>query len=236
MSQNLNEEKTITAEELVKKIIKGNPRFKWLKDDLPKNYTINDVKDALDDAGYSKEYSKYIKEGEEINEGKTQIKRKYGEHGAINVYERGPIRNKIIEFVKHKFVTETELKEFVQKLAEERGSDFDANKWFKRNERYFESFQNRGQQVYTLSKFGKRIYEFIVKKQNQKQVNESIGLFKSEMINENKEVNEALNQGKASELANMILNKLVDMEILKPKDKSVEAIEAVTASILNYRG
>lgn len=173
---------------------------------------------------------------QEINEAKTQIKRKYGEHTAINVYERGPIRNKIIEFVKHKFVTETELKEFVQKLAEERGSDFDANKWFKRNERYFESFQNRGQQVYTLSKFGKRIYEFIVKKQNQKQVNESIGLFKSEMINENKEVNEALNQGKASELANMILNKLVDMEILKPKDKSVEAIEAVTASILNYRG
>jgi hypothetical protein len=39
-----------------------------LKDDLPKNYTINDVKDALDDAGYSTEYSKYIKEGEAMNE------------------------------------------------------------------------------------------------------------------------------------------------------------------------
>jgi hypothetical protein len=61
-------EKEITAEELVKKIIKGNSRFKWLNDDLPKNYTLDDVKNALDDAGYSKEYTKYIKEGEEVNE------------------------------------------------------------------------------------------------------------------------------------------------------------------------
>jgi hypothetical protein len=182
MSQNLNEEKTITAEELVKKIIRGNPRFKWLKDDLPKNYTINDVKDALNDAGYSKEYSKYIKEGEEINEGKTQIKRKYGEHGAINVYERGPIRNRIIEFVKNKFVTETELKDFVKSLIEERGVEFNSNQWFARNKKYFESFENRGQQVWTLSKYGKRVYEYIVKKGSQKQINESIGLFKSEII------------------------------------------------------
>lgn len=61
-------EKEITAEELVKKIIKGNSRFKWLNDDLPKNYTLDDVKNALDDAGYGKEYDKYIKEGEEVNE------------------------------------------------------------------------------------------------------------------------------------------------------------------------
>ena len=56
------------AENLVKKIIKGNSRFKWLNDDLPKNYTLDDVKTALDDAGYGKEYDKYIKEGEEVNE------------------------------------------------------------------------------------------------------------------------------------------------------------------------
>lgn len=115
---------------------------------------------------------------QDLNEGTHQIKRKYGEHGAINVYERGPIRNKIIEFVKNKHVTETELKDYVKQLAEERGAEFDSNKWFKRNERYFEAYQNRGQQVYTLSKFGHRVYEYIVKKQNQKQINESIGLFK----------------------------------------------------------
>ena len=115
---------------------------------------------------------------ENLNEGTHQIKRKYAEHGAINVYERGPIRNKIIEFVKNKHVTESELKDYVKKLAEDRGADFDSNKWFKRNERYFESYQNRGQQVYTLSKFGQRVYEYIVKAQAQKQINESIGLFK----------------------------------------------------------
>jgi hypothetical protein len=64
-------EKEITAEELVKKIIKGNSRFKWLNDDLPKNYTLDDVKNTLDDAGYGKEYDKYIKEGEEVNEGRS---------------------------------------------------------------------------------------------------------------------------------------------------------------------
>jgi hypothetical protein len=124
----------------------------------------------------------------EINEGKTQIKRKYGEHSAINVYERGPIRNKIIEFVKNKHVTEAELKEYVKRLAEERGSEFDANKWFKRNERYFESYHNRGQNVFTLSKYGNRVYEYIVKKENQKQINESVGLFK---INESDEIVES---------------------------------------------
>ena len=115
---------------------------------------------------------------QDLNEGTHQIKRKYADHGAINVYERGPIRNKIIEFVKNKHVTESELKDYVKKLAEDRGANFDSNKWFKKNEKYFESLQNRGQQVYTLSKFGQRVYEYIVKAQAQKQINESVGLFK----------------------------------------------------------
>ncbi len=70
--EEVNEAKEITAEELVKKIVKGNSRFKWLNDDLPKNYTLDDVKTALDDAGYGKEYDKYIKENDEdVNEGRS---------------------------------------------------------------------------------------------------------------------------------------------------------------------
>jgi hypothetical protein len=143
------------------------------------NVTINV---ASDKPGYQ---NSIVFESEEINEGKTQIKRKYGEHGAINVYERGPIRNRIIEFVKNKFVTEVELKDFVKSLIEERGVEFNSNQWFARNKKYFESFENRGQQVWTLSKYGKRVYEYIVKKGSQKQINESVGLFKFESdINE----------------------------------------------------
>ena len=148
---------------------------------------------ASDKPGYQKSI---VFESEEINEGKTQIKRKYGEHGAINVYERGPIRNRIIEFVKNKFVTEVELKDFVKSLIEERGVEFNSNQWFTRNKKYFESFENRGQQVWTLSKYGKRVYEYIVKKGSQKQINESIGLFKSESINESS-INEAVKRSAA---------------------------------------
>lgn len=61
-------EANISPEELVKKILRKNPRFKWLKDDLPKNYTLDDVKNALYDAGYGQEYDRFVKEGKEVNE------------------------------------------------------------------------------------------------------------------------------------------------------------------------
>jgi hypothetical protein len=152
-------------------------------------FPVSDQRDAdATEKDLDKEFTKLGANARFVLEGKTQIKRKYREHSAINVYERGPIRNKIIEFVKSKHVTEAELKEYVKRLAEERGSEFDANKWFKRNERYFESYHNRGQNVFTLSKYGNRVYEYIVKKENQKQINESVGLFK---INESDEIVES---------------------------------------------
>jgi hypothetical protein len=55
------------AEALVKMIIKSNPRFKWLKTDLPNNYTLADVEEILNSNGYGQEYDKHIgniKEGE----------------------------------------------------------------------------------------------------------------------------------------------------------------------------
>lgn len=49
------------AEALVKMIIKSNPRFKWLKTDLPNNYTLADVEEILNSNGYGQEYDKHIK-------------------------------------------------------------------------------------------------------------------------------------------------------------------------------
>lgn len=122
-------------------------------------------------------------DGFQINEAREQIKRKYGEYSSIRVNETAPIRNEIIRFVNKRFVTEEELKMFLTKLSEDRGKDLDARQWFSRNERYFESFQNRGQQVWTLSKFGKRVYEFIKRNDSSTgKINESIGLFKSSLF------------------------------------------------------
>lgn len=127
---------------------------------------------------------------ENLNEGRTQIKRKYAEHSHIHVNEKAPIRNKVIEFVGKRFVTEDEMKAFLTQLTEERGKEFDQRQWFNNNKHYFESFENRGQKVWTLSKFGKRVLENVIKGSQQKQmVKESIGLFKSEIF---ESMNEAI--------------------------------------------
>jgi hypothetical protein len=115
---------------------------------------------------------------------RTQIKRKYGEYSNIRVNEKAPVRNKVVQFVGKRFVTEEEMKTFLTQLTEERGKDLDVNKWFGRNSRYFEKFENRGQKVLTLSKYGKRVLEMIRKSENKANLNESssIGLFKSEIF------------------------------------------------------
>jgi len=130
----------------------------------------------------------YIKESE-VNEGRAQIKRKYGEHGAIRVNSEAPIRNSILEFVGKRFVTEEEMKAHLTKLSEDRGSAVDQTKWFSRNMKYFESFENRGAKVWTLSKYGKRVLENIIKsKQEKTMIKESIGLFKFDSVNESIDV------------------------------------------------
>jgi hypothetical protein len=130
------------------------------------------------------EYVKSWNESE-VNEGRSQIKRKYGEYGAIRVNSEAPVRNSILEFVGKRFVTRTELDSHLTQLTEDRGKAIDQNAWFKRNERYFESFTNRGQEVWTLSKYGKRVLENIIKsKQEKTMIKESIGLFKFTTVNE----------------------------------------------------
>jgi hypothetical protein len=110
---------------------------------------------------------------------RVQIKRKYSSYEAFRVNREAPIRNRVVEFVGKRFITEDELKNFLTKLEEERGNAIDDRKWFSRNQKYFESFKNRGQQVWTLSKYGKRVLEYIVKEKSQRQIiKESLGLFK----------------------------------------------------------
>lgn len=129
-----------------------------------------------------------LEETNEVNEGRSQIKRKYGEHGAIRVNSEAPIRNSILEFVGKRFVTKNELDSHLTQLSEDRGKAVDQSKWFSRNMRYFESFTNRGSEVWTLSKYGKRVLENILKAKQEKQeksmIKESIGLFKFDSVNE----------------------------------------------------
>jgi hypothetical protein len=121
---------------------------------------------------------------ENLNEGRTQIKRQYGQYSKIKVNEKAPVRNRVIGFVGKRFVTEEEMKNFLSKMNEETGKSFDDKKWFGRNQRYFESFENRGQKVITLSKYGKRVLEMIGKTTQKQSINESIGLFKNIKLNE----------------------------------------------------
>lgn len=154
---------------------------------------------------------------------RTQIKRKYGEYANVRVNEKAPVRNKVVQFVGKRFVTEEEMKSFLTGLTEERGKDLDANKWFGRNGRYFEFFENRGQKVLTLSKYGKRVLEMIRKSEAKANLNESIniGLFKSEIFESVKpevvyefefteeeiaEAEKALNEGTLAKKAGRDLN------------------------------
>ena len=98
---------------------------------------------------------------------RSQIKRQYGQYSKIRVNEKAPLRNTILNFVGNRFITDDEMQIQLTKMSEEIGKEFDQRTWFKNNKRYFESFENRGQTVWTLSKYGKRVFEFINKpKQN----------------------------------------------------------------------
>ena len=64
----VNEGNQSTAKKLVAKLIKGNPKFNWLKKDLPKDYTLEDVEEILNKYGYGQEYERNLDESEEFNE------------------------------------------------------------------------------------------------------------------------------------------------------------------------
>ncbi len=178
---------------------------------------------------------------------RTQIKRKYGEYANVRVNEKAPVRNKVVQFVGKRFVTEEEMKAFLTGLTEERGKDLDANKWFGRNGRYFEFFENRGQKVLTLSKYGKRVLEMIRKSEAKANLNEStnIGLFKSEIFESIKQevvyafefseediaaAEKAMNEGKLAGVAHSKLG--VYLGELEPEGKEWEELYDAIAKTL----
>ena len=113
----------------------------------------------------------------ELNE-RVQIKRQYGSHSAHHVNSVAPVRNSIIKFVGDGTVTEKEMKEFLSKLEEDRGNTINQNDWFDRNSRYFKSTTNENGKTWSLSKFGQRVLERIIKEKEKNVMNEQVGLFK----------------------------------------------------------
>jgi hypothetical protein len=161
-----------------------------------------------------------------VNESRSQIKRQYGQYAKIRVNEAAPIRNRILNFVGNRFVTEEEMKSQLTKITEEVGKDFDQRTWFKNNKRYFESFENRGQSVWTLSKYGKRVFEFINKpKQNIIMENKSVGLFKNSLFES------TLNEGALAMKASKELEG-VDVFIEEFEDKEVKDLHIGICDLL----
>lgn len=110
----------------------------------------------------------------DLNE-KIQIKRKYGVYDSVKVNSSAPIRDSVISFVGNRHVTEEELKNHLNKLSENKGSVTSGIKWLSKNSKYFESVNNRGQKTLILSKYGKRILEFI----NSRKLNESDSIYEN---------------------------------------------------------
>lgn len=145
-----------------------NPQYRDQITKLADSMTTKQLKDYAETKHSEMEEEEY----EQMSESRTQIKRKYGDYTPIKVNEKAPIRNRVIEFVGKRFVTEEEMKNFLTQLSEDKGNQIDQRLWFKRNMKFFESFENRGQKVWTLSKYGKRVLEMI-KGISRKQLNES---------------------------------------------------------------
>lgn len=112
---------------------------------------------------------------ENISE-RVQIKRKWGQYEASLVNSTTPIRDKMIQWVGERRITEEELKQYLSSIQEERGKTPD-NSWFTKNSRFFEQANHRGQDVYVLSKYGKRVLEAIKRGETEKvkrQLNENM--------------------------------------------------------------
>jgi len=111
----------------------------------------------------------------ELNEGRHQVKRKYGDHGRIRINENGAkVRETIVKFVGKNYVTEEDLHNHLIRLEEDRGGvKVNKAKWFARNQKLFTTFEKKGTTYYSLSKYGMRVLELINSKTVKKALNES---------------------------------------------------------------
>ena len=113
---------------------------------------------------------------QELNEGRHQVKRKYGDYNRIRVNENGAhVRDTIIKYVGKNYVTEEDLHNHLIRHEEDRGgAKVNKATWFKRNQKFFTTFEKKGTSYYSLSKYGQRVYEMILKRDTlPKEINES---------------------------------------------------------------
>ena len=112
---------------------------------------------------------------ESLNEGRHQVKRRYGTHGRIRVNENGAkVRETIIKYIGKNYVTEEDLHNHLIRLEEDRGGvKVNKAKWFARNQKLFSTFEKRGNRYYSLSKYGMRVLELMNNKVVKKTLNES---------------------------------------------------------------
>ena len=102
-----------------------------------------------------------------LNEAKVSVKRKYTEnHPAKHVSSHGPIREKVLAFVKENGeVTREELLKFFKGMNEETGGAT-SRKWLNKNTHLVSVSEKNGTKTYSLTKLGKRLHEKIVKSAN----------------------------------------------------------------------
>ena len=112
---------------------------------------------------------------ESLNEGRHQVKRRYGAHGRIRVNENGAkVRETILKYIGKNYVTEEDLHNHLIRLEEDRGGvKVNKAKWFARNQKLFSTFEKRGNRYYSLSKYGMRVLELMNNKVVKKTLNES---------------------------------------------------------------
>jgi hypothetical protein len=97
-----------------------------------------------------------------LNEAKVSVKRKYTDlYPAKHVSSHGPIREKVLAFVKEMGeVTHKDLLEFFKGMNEETGGAT-SRKWLNKNPHYFKVTEKSGVKTYKLSKLGERVYSAI---------------------------------------------------------------------------
>ena len=98
-----------------------------------------------------------------LNEARLTYKRKYTDtHPEQTVYDRGPVREKVLSFVNEKGkVTHNEMMNFIKGINEETGGTT-SRKWVNKNTSYFKIRERNGEKIYSLSEKGKRVHNSIM--------------------------------------------------------------------------
>jgi hypothetical protein len=112
-----------------------------------------------------KVYEKYTMTFEEfINEGKIVVKRKYTDkYPSYEIGKYGPVREKILSFVKEKgIVSREELVEYINAINEDIGSSTSLI-WIYKNSKYFRVIEKEGKKMYKLSPLGEKTHAAILK-------------------------------------------------------------------------